>query len=468
MSLLVTSPRDGDSFEKEQEVVPPLFAGPVREDLVSRIRAVLSSGDHEKAGVLLREADGSFPSDSIFPALHLRAIRLGQRKTHFETALEEAVNELRDDRFVASLGKFREALSLSRGYEIWERKVYEASVAAAGELTASHWRFAEELLHEVTAVVSQPAVPSAVWTSIERQKREERVRVALDESGRAEHLEYLPHLRDRLAELAKIYPEEEGLGSRLRVLNGILAQRSTEEREKNLRRLTLFRARLDLTNNPQTLGRFRELVSPFVDPYRDDPAFVSILDDLQGLHSTYDTAARLVAENRSQEALQICDQVLQQRPASVLFCELEEKAKAREWVMRLVYSARQRARAFEQKAQYAEALEEWESLREIDPNYPGLDSEILHCGALKAHTTTVEPPQRHMEDESALTPEIVYESAEGEDDAPPMFVSHLKPRVLPRVKITITEEAWNRLKTGLAATAALLLVVLVLASSTGH
>jgi hypothetical protein len=33
-------------------------------------------------------------------------------------------------------------------------------------------------------------------------------------------------------------------------------------------------------------------------------------------------------------------------------------------------------------------------------------------------------------------------------------------------KIAITEEAWNHLKTGLAATAAILLVVLVIASNT--
>jgi hypothetical protein len=36
------------------------------------------------------------------------------------------------------------------------------------------------------------------------------------------------------------------------------------------------------------------------------------------------------------------------------------------------------------------------------------------------------------------------------------------------LRIAITGEAWNHLKTGLMATAALLLVLLVLASNVGH
>jgi hypothetical protein len=462
--LVLTNSRDGDSVGQEQVDVPPLFVGLLRDDLIARIEAAFSAGDQEKAAVLLRDAGSAFPGDCAFPALHMRYLQVAQRTTHFEAALEESLNDLGEDRFVASLGKFREALSLSLGHKALERKAYDAGIAAAYQQLASHWRFAETLLQELTLVLKEPAVPGAILTSIEHQKRDESVRIALDESGRAEHAEYLPHMRNRLASLAQAYPEEDGLESRLRALDGLLAQRLADERDKNLRRLKLFRERLDASDNLQTLRRFRELVSPFVDPYPGDAAFLSVLEDAHSLHLTYEKAVELMGENRSQEALDVCDRVLQKYPANILFCAVEEKAKVREWNIRLAHSTEQRARAFKQKAEYAEALEEWEALREIDPRFPGLDSEILHCAALAQHTKSVRNNEQPVVDEKGLTPEIVDREAEYEPL--PSFVT--KPSAGGRsfrVRIMITGEAWINFKTGLAATAALLLVALIFATS---
>jgi hypothetical protein len=471
MSFLVTSPDDAESVMQEQIVVPPLFAGPLRDDLAACISSALAAGDHEKAAVLLHEADCAFPDETAFTPLHSQCLQLAQRKAQFEAALQEALNELGEDCFAGSLGKFREALSLSREYELFARKIYDAGVDAAQKQVHSHWRFAEALLHELTAVSSQPAPSSALWTAIESRRREETVRVALEESACAEHTAYLPHLRDRLAELAMTYPEAEHLvESRIGVLDGLLVQRSAEEREKNLRRLMLFRDRLDFTSKPETLLGFTDLVAPFVDPYRTDPAFLAVLAEIHQLRSTYESAALLVDENRLQDVLLICDQVLRKRPANVLFCALEEKVKSREWLARRVTSATQRARTFEQRAQYAQALEEWELLREIDPRYPGLDSEILHCAALRQQSEDVRLPQSAPSSEVALTPEIVRAEAETEYDSPPTALV-TRPHSAPLhagLRIAITEEAWGHLKTGLVAAFALLLIVLVLASSTRH
>jgi tetratricopeptide (TPR) repeat protein len=464
MSLLVTRVRESDSLKQENACIPPLFAGPLRDDLLSRISAALCAGDDEKATVLLQEADSVFPGDSVFPALHLSCLKLAQRKARLEVALAEASNELSEDHFVTSFGKFRETLSLSRGHRILEERTYESFITAAYTVLGSHWRFAETLLHELAGLIAEPVVPSALWASIERQKRDESIRVALDESGRAEHTEHLPHLRARLAELAKAYPKDENLEARLRALDELLVRRSGDEREKNFRRLTDFRDRLDASDNPQTLRRFRELVAPFADPYPGDPVFLSVIEEMRSLHLTYDHIAQLIAEDRLQEALQSCEQVLRQRPASVLFCALEEKAKAREWVIRLVTSATQRARAFEEKAQYAEALEEWESLRETDPSHPGLDSEILHCAALKQQAESLPPSEAAPPDETALIPEIV--AVEPEQESLPMVVAWPQSTArAARVKIAMTQDAWNHFKTGLAATAALLLLALVFAAN---
>jgi len=491
MSLLISNSHDADSTIRAQASVPPLFAGPVKDDLAAKIGAALSAGDHEKAAVLLHEAERSFPNDEAWPALAAQCEKLARRKGQFEAALQSALDELSEDRFASSLGKFREAISLCPGYEMFARKVRDAGATAAETLAGRHWRFAEALLVELGESNGQRAGSDATWETIEKQKREESIRVALEESGRAEHAAYLPHLRERLAALVKAYPQTAPVETRMRVLDGLMAQSLTEDREKNLRRLTLFRDRLDLTDKAETLRGFNDLVAPFVDPYRSDKEFVAVLGEIGDLRSKYDIAVQLLAEDRLQDALLICDGVLRRRPANVLFCALEEKIKGREWVGRLVTSAVQRARAFEEKAQYSEALEEWESLREVDPRYPSLASEILHCAALKQQSEIVRSFQPAPFDETALVPEIVAAEAEpapveaveaepeliaGQIMGPQPAVDEEQPLALAvrvpmarrapaRFRIVITGEAWNNLKTGAAATLAVLLVVLVFASN---
>jgi tetratricopeptide (TPR) repeat protein len=398
MALLIPHYRERD--------VPPLFAGLMRDELV---------------------------------------------RQHFDTALQEALAELSDDHFVASLGKFREARVLSRGRELLEQKVQESALSEAAKLLEGNWRVAETLLAEVAQA------PDAFRAAIERQRREETIQVALDESGRAGHTEYLPHARERLAALLKTYPGDARLESRLQMLDGLLAERNAAERDKNLRRLALFRDRLDATNKPETLRRFRALAAPFADPYGDDPEFTAILDDAGSLLSSYESAGALLAEGRHRESLEVCGQVLERKPSNTLFRLLHEKAKAREWVSLLASSTMQRAQAFAQEGQYAEALEELESLRSIDPAYPGLDSETLHYSALKECSTERALPELFKEEEIEEPP--VFEPL-------PAFVPRPASTLFPLGrKIAITEEAWNHLKTGLAATFALLLVVLLLASN---
>ncbi len=479
MSSMVSNSHDADSIIREQATVPPLFAGPFKDDLAAKIGAAISAGDHEKAAVLLHEADGSFPNDAVFAPLAAQCQKLMRRKGQFEAALQDALEELSEDRFAASFGKFREAISLCQGYESFEQKVCDEGSATAEKMALRHWRFAEALLVELGAVEGGLKVGSdATWATIKAQKRDECLRVALEESGVAEHMAYLPHVRDRLAELLKTYPETPLIETRVRVLDGLMAQSLTEDREKNLRRLALFRDRLDLTDKVETLRDFNDLVAPFVDPYRSDKDFLAVLDEIGDLRSKYDITAQLLAEDRLQDALLICDGVLRRRPANVLFCALEEKIKGREWVGRLVNSAVQRARAFEEKAQYGEALEEWESLSEVDPCYPNLRAEILHCAALKQQSEIVRPFQPVPLDETALVPEIMQAEVEPEiepepivameEDEQPVAVA-IRPlaasRPSARFRIVIKEDAWNNLKTGVAAAFAVLLVVLVFASN---
>lgn len=416
MPLLVTNSRADRSLHHEDEAVPPLFAGLMREERVD---------------------------------------------APFEAALRQAHEEFSEDGFVAALGKFREALALSRSQLGLKQQIREAATREVTQLMPRHWRVAEVLLLEVEEAGGQSAAFNSLWAEIEHQKREDTIRVALDESDRAEETEYLPHVRERLWRLAQSYPGDAAVESRLHVLDLLLSQRVADDRENNLRRLTLFRDRLDETENPETLRDFGALVAPFVGSYKGDADFTSVLDEMNELCAAYENASTLLAEQRSRESLEVCDHALAHRPGNLLFRRLAEKAKGREWVRLLSESTAQRAREFERNGQYAEATEEWESLRSIDPHYPGLESELLRCEALKVGA------QRPVTEEIKAKPEAVESDLASE--AFPSFASLGRFNDFPLgLRIAITGEAWNHLKTGLMATAALLLVLLVLASNVGH
>ena len=107
---------------------------------------------------------------------------------------------------------------------------------------------------------------------------------------------------------------------------------------------------------------------------------------------------------------------------------------------------------------------------------------MLHCAALKQQAEVVRSFHPAPPDESALTPEVIEIEPESvalvvaEPEPEQQTWQPLPPRAsedtegaLPGgVKIAITGEAWNHLKTGIAVAFALLLLVLVLASSFPH
>jgi hypothetical protein len=158
MPLLVTNSSDDDSLPREREAVPPLFAGLVRDELAA---------------------------------------------SRFEMALREALDELSEDRFASGLCKFREALGLSRGHATLEQKVRDSAAAEAASLMPGNWRVAEALLFEVEQAAGRSAVFNTLWVDVERQKREDTIQLALEESNRAEDTEHLAHVRNRLLRLAE-------------------------------------------------------------------------------------------------------------------------------------------------------------------------------------------------------------------------------------------------------------------------
>jgi tetratricopeptide (TPR) repeat protein len=385
-----------------------------------------------------------------------------QKTAEVEGLLKQAADELADDSFVYAFGSFREALTLSFRNQELEQRSRDAILFAAEKLTECHWRIAESLLQEFT-----PG-PNTVWNKLQIRKREEIIRVTLEYSAITEPGQYLAPLRSRLSKLNKTYPGDAAVEGRLQVIDHLLTVRVAGERDKNLGKLKLFQDRLDHSENPETLRRFRVLTAPFVEPYIDDPAFIEILEEVRVLQASYQNATRLLSENQPRDSAEVCERALLARPSNTLFGELKEKAKSREWVARLIDSSVQRALELEREGRYEEALDEWESLRTIEPHYPGLDAEILNCAAHKARSEDTSLPEPLEVVELAHHPVSLQEDLPEKKTPADSLARLVAPRAssLPLgIRIAITEEAWNNLKTGLAATVALLLVVLVIASN---
>ena len=166
------------------------------------------------------------PGDPRFPVLHLKHLKLCQRVQQCETALGHAKKELEDDHFVAALGKYREALSLSRGLDKLENKAVNAALAEAEEILPRNWRISESLLLEIGQLNSRYAVPNSLWEDVHSRQREETVSNALAEADRAQAKGEIKPVRDHLAMLSTHYPDEERIKARLAILDTILLAES--------------------------------------------------------------------------------------------------------------------------------------------------------------------------------------------------------------------------------------------------
>ena len=135
-----TGVRPEESPQTRQAAIPPLFAEPLRGDLLARIEQALTNGEDETSAALLREGESAFPADSVFVPLHLRHLKLKHRREQCTTSLEEAAADLADLRFVAGLGRFREGIALARGAAPLEGKVFQAAVEETHKLAATTGR----------------------------------------------------------------------------------------------------------------------------------------------------------------------------------------------------------------------------------------------------------------------------------------------------------------------------------------
>ncbi len=112
--------------------------------------------------------------------LHLHDI--DGRRTHVELLLAEVRGAFEQDRFVHALGKFREAVNISRGVQSLEEQVLQRSVKEAAELAPRNWRIAASLISEVNHLDKEQLASAAIWKDIHASQEEESAAKTLSES----------------------------------------------------------------------------------------------------------------------------------------------------------------------------------------------------------------------------------------------------------------------------------------------
>jgi len=256
-----------------------------------------------------------------------------QRLSPCEAALAQARDSLEEDRFVAALGAFREALNLSHGVPDLERMVFTAGLEEAGQLASWNWRVAESLLSELAQLNSRLVVPAELWDQLRRQQRKEAIKQVLAQVTRAEDAGDLANARARLVSALNRFPETESLLARLRAIEPALAEKRRREEQA-------ARERAALADYSQNLEQ------------------------------------QLAAAPQVDRRESILKAALREYPGNIRFARRLEQIRAGKT---LAKAAAARARQFEKSDLPLEALEQWELLRALDPLYPGLDAAISRC-----------------------------------------------------------------------------------------
>ncbi len=140
-----------------------------------------------------------------------RAAKLDETLTIFRAELEA-------DRFAPALGKFREAVNLSRAWKELRTRVLRAGAQEAKNLLPRNWRVAETLLSETNGIEGDYAIPTELWDKVRIAQHDEVISNALYTVDRTELIESVEKAREQVNGLLLTHPAEPRLQAKLQEL----------------------------------------------------------------------------------------------------------------------------------------------------------------------------------------------------------------------------------------------------------
>ena len=358
---------------------------------LERARTSFESGDYSFAGELLAELEGEGHLDQEISMLRSQ-LDHAVRKTSIRTALESARRFFDAQEFPLALRKIQEAIELDPQdpdalalksqveRERRERKIDEWMQLARQHAANSSFRQAREALDNVLQL--KPNETSALQLLHEVDRKEQDVAKTREEKGklyqmaqqaweRGEVTSALSKL-EVLVNLDKEVPESD-TGRSTTYQNFFNQVRSEHDNIKNS--YDEARRNLAADNFDGALAICRQ----FMSKYPNHALFQSLKFDVeerqrQRMSSLIaETDQRVAAEPDLDKRMALLEEICKQNPGESHFERALRTVKDKR---DLVNSITGKARYFEERGQFNEALDQWQILRSIHEEYPGLVFEI--------------------------------------------------------------------------------------------
>ena len=373
----------------------PVFDTAKIEQRIERAKAAYKSGDEGFASEILAELEAEGHLDPRITVLRMQ-IEMAAKAKKTRQLLESARARMEQDEIPLALDKIREVLELDPENpdalamrHAMEKQRNESQIARWLELAQTHlsnrdFGAARNAAKEVLAINRADARAMDLLEKIEstetdakriREQKEQLYTSALKAYQNGEISTALSRL-ERLFSVAQsnpnaAIPEREAVyqsfykevRSERDTIHGALEDAQRQFREKNFAGATAVCREL-LAKYPND-GTFHALKIQIEDAERQELSSY-----------TADVSQRLEAERDLDTRVNIAREACERYPNEAQFAQqLKLVRERRDLVNSIVVKARQ----YEERGQFAEAISQWDILRNIHPDYPGITFEIKQC-----------------------------------------------------------------------------------------
>ena len=405
----------------------PVFDAAKIVPRIERARAELKSGDPASASEILAELEAEGHLDPRITVLRTQ-IDLSVKEKKIRKLLETAHARMEQEEIPLALDKLRDVLELDPQNadalamrELIKKQSSEAQIAKWFELAQTHlsnrdFDSARHAAREVLAIRHGDRRALDLLENIEstesearriREQKEQLYSSALRAYQNGEIESALSKL-ERLFSVARANPNA-AVPQRDAVYQNFYKEVRSEH---DSIRSAMEEAQRQFAEKDfaGAMAVCQELIAK----YPNDPTFQALkirIEDAerQGLSAYIAEVSKLVeSEPDLDRRANILKEACERYPSEAHFAQQLKLARQRR---DLVNSIVAKARQYEEKGQYAEAMSQWDILRNIHPQYPGIAFELQECRKKRDRQAREEEHARLVEEIDALVGNRNYEQA---------------------------------------------------------
>ena len=405
----------------------PVFDAAKIVPRIERARGELKSGDPASASEILAELEAEGHLDPRITVLRTQ-IDLSVKEKKIRKLLETAHARMEQEEIPLALDKLRDVLELDPQNadalamrELIQKQRSEAQIAKWFELAQTHlsnrdFDAARHAAREVLAIRQGDGRALDLLENIEstesearriREQKEQLYSSALRAYQNGEIESALSKL-ERLFSVARANPNA-AVPQRDAVYQNFYKEVRSEH---DSIRSAMEEAQRQFAEKDfaGAMAVCQELIAK----YPNDPTFQALkirIEDAerQGLSAYIAEVSKLVeSEPDLDRRANILKEACERYPSEVHFAQQLKLARQRR---DLVNSIVAKARQYEEKGQYAEAISQWDILRNIHPQYPGIAFELQECRKKRDRQAREEEHSRLVEEIDALAGNRNYEQA---------------------------------------------------------